>query len=91
MATGIQTFLEFERDASDADVWNRLGRELPAWSHSKIMAPISADEALYRCRLELDPVRPVEDSRRKSARGAIRLILEDVYLESITSDPITRV
>src|SRR5215217_6136261 len=89
LAKRIQAVRAFSLGASDSDLWNRIGDELPEWAHSGVVAPVTVD-GLHRCLTQLDPANPGEEAQRNATRGQLRTILDGLYLVLISSDRATR-
>lgn len=89
VAQSIHDLRVFERDAAYEEVWDRLGRELPAWSHSGVVPPVTVHK-LTPFIAEIDPRNIIDEQRRGIARVAIRLILDDIYEVLNEDDPLGR-
>jgi hypothetical protein len=83
---GLRTF---EAEASDVEVWSRLGDELPEWVYSRVVGPVTVDR-LNECLKKLDPTKSPASAETKAARIAMRSVLDGLYDVLISSFAITR-
>lgn len=89
LAKRMHALRGFETGASNSDLWNRVGDELPEWAHSGVVSPASVDR-VHGCLTQLDPRKAGDQAQREAARTELRTILDDLYYVLISSDPLTR-
>lgn len=89
VAQRVQAVQTFSISASDSDLWDRLRAELPEWSHSRVVPPVTIDR-LERISMDLDLEESRDQAQREKAREDLRSVLMGLYRVLISSDPPTR-
>ncbi len=90
VAKRIHALQGYRRNASNSELWDRLGEELPEWASSGVVSPLMIDR-LRECLRELDPdPETPRYEQTKAAREELRCLLNELYEVLTSSDPITR-